>query len=567
MKHTTDQLLTLGMALTSDRRSMERRVRGVFARKRSAKSVLALSLVLALTLGFAAFTTACQPGQPLSTDGNAVVSGGDAVASGGNAVASSGNAVVSGGDAAKKQEYTKENTLHWLAFMLNEARKFPAPRMEGIAFTEHGSWSVQKKVDVSEQATAVNRFLELANAIFVTSYTQDDIVTTYYIDQSGFRTDVWRFDSKDGVLSGALDAKNLSLISADCVNEPVDQVHDSIAKENSYGDNHLFFENLDASPAAERVAKILGGVATDIRDYGGSGHNGNIQGWMIKQTVLFSFGDGRYCAVNVFGDKNLTPTSVCVYPDFDCVEDSVFWRADLESKADVVQLFSPQDFRDGQPAQDDMTRETAIAFFNKLVEVAGCENIAAGETPPEPSTDFLVDFSRTRENFWRIEGSGIILELTSKTGRILSLSSNGSLGTKLGLSDARGGRLSEQDYLEISKAFYTALLGKESVVSASFCGKDELSNYTLEVHLADGTVQQVTYHKGMIVKVVSFFQIDPNTWTSVPKWLEKWARVDETTGGVLLTGFENGTLKTVPNWIADWVYINNETGEIFIEEW
>ena len=62
-RHTTDQLLTLGMALTTDKKAMERRVRGVFARKTSAKGVLALSLVLALALGFAAFTTACQPGQ------------------------------------------------------------------------------------------------------------------------------------------------------------------------------------------------------------------------------------------------------------------------------------------------------------------------------------------------------------------------------------------------------------------------------------------------------------------------------------------------------------------------
>ncbi len=61
--HSTDQLLTLGMALTTDKRAMERRVRGVFARKTSAKSVIALSLVLALVLGFAAFTTACQPGK------------------------------------------------------------------------------------------------------------------------------------------------------------------------------------------------------------------------------------------------------------------------------------------------------------------------------------------------------------------------------------------------------------------------------------------------------------------------------------------------------------------------
>ncbi len=64
---STDQLLTLGMALTTDKQAMERRVRGVFARKTSTKSVIVLSLVLALTLGFAAFTTACQPGKSAQT--------------------------------------------------------------------------------------------------------------------------------------------------------------------------------------------------------------------------------------------------------------------------------------------------------------------------------------------------------------------------------------------------------------------------------------------------------------------------------------------------------------------
>ena len=49
------------MALTTDKKAMERRVRGVFARKTSAKGVIALSLVLALSLGIGAFTTACQP--------------------------------------------------------------------------------------------------------------------------------------------------------------------------------------------------------------------------------------------------------------------------------------------------------------------------------------------------------------------------------------------------------------------------------------------------------------------------------------------------------------------------
>jgi hypothetical protein len=51
----TDRLLTLGMALTADKRTMERRVRGVFSRKRSARAALALSLALVLALAAADF--------------------------------------------------------------------------------------------------------------------------------------------------------------------------------------------------------------------------------------------------------------------------------------------------------------------------------------------------------------------------------------------------------------------------------------------------------------------------------------------------------------------------------
>ena len=62
-QQTTDKLLTLGMALYSDKRSMERRVRGIFARKCSAGATIALAAALTLSLLAGAFTTACQPAQ------------------------------------------------------------------------------------------------------------------------------------------------------------------------------------------------------------------------------------------------------------------------------------------------------------------------------------------------------------------------------------------------------------------------------------------------------------------------------------------------------------------------
>ncbi|MDO4572884.1 MAG: hypothetical protein Q4C13_05905 [Clostridia bacterium] len=60
-RNSTEQFFILGMALHADRRVMEQRVRGVFAKKRSAGPVRVLALCLSLALLAAGFTTACLP--------------------------------------------------------------------------------------------------------------------------------------------------------------------------------------------------------------------------------------------------------------------------------------------------------------------------------------------------------------------------------------------------------------------------------------------------------------------------------------------------------------------------
>ena len=62
MKHvTTDKLLSLGMALHADKRTMEHRVRSIFARRRSAWFASLAAVVLCGAIGVLGFTTACQP--------------------------------------------------------------------------------------------------------------------------------------------------------------------------------------------------------------------------------------------------------------------------------------------------------------------------------------------------------------------------------------------------------------------------------------------------------------------------------------------------------------------------
>ena len=557
IRWNTDQLLTLGMALTTDRRTMERRVRGVFARKKSAKGIVALSLVLALVLGFGAFTTACQPGQPIASGSDALVSGGDALVSGGDALVSGGNANVPDSDSIKGFTITKADAMHRLSQELENARKTVVPRIEGVEFVERGTWETMKNPDKVQQLSAEERFLEYVNDIFQKSYTTTDLITTYYIDGSGYRSDVWRFDSKDGALSGALEAKTLAFLSADCLNEPADALHASLTN----GDE------LDVSSATERIATILGGQPWSLDFRSGYSQANATNGWMVKRVAFFQLGDGRYCAISMFGDANLTPVTVCAYPDEDCGDENVFWRADLVWAESAARMLYPQDFRIGEPSDGDMTKEDAIAFFNRLVEISGSQTLSTNGANQKTITTFMEDHSGVRESYWRIERNGVSLELTSKTGRMLSLTANGSLGTALGLERIPYEQMGEQEYVDATQKLFTGLFGKEAVENVMTNAVYDFHYCTIDPFMADGTQYEIMYQDGMIVEVTSFYKIDPNTWPSVPEWLQEWTKVDQATGEITIQGFENGTWKMVPNWLADWVYMNNETGELFAKEW
>ena len=60
---TTDKLLSLGMALHADKRTMEHRVRSIFARRHSAWFASVAAVVLCGAIGVLGFTTACQPAE------------------------------------------------------------------------------------------------------------------------------------------------------------------------------------------------------------------------------------------------------------------------------------------------------------------------------------------------------------------------------------------------------------------------------------------------------------------------------------------------------------------------
>lgn len=61
MKLRTEQLLMLGMAMTSNKASMEKRIRGVFSKKRTSAFVCVTLCAICALMALMCFTSACQP--------------------------------------------------------------------------------------------------------------------------------------------------------------------------------------------------------------------------------------------------------------------------------------------------------------------------------------------------------------------------------------------------------------------------------------------------------------------------------------------------------------------------
>jgi hypothetical protein len=508
----TEKYLTLGMALTADKKTMERRVRGVFARKSSARTAKILALTLCAALAVGCFTTACKAGTaPIASAGNAT----------------SGNA-----ETEATRTYTKEDAMESQAQALEWARAYVAPRITNLFEEERGDWRIDEEIDPDQKTTAAEAFLAIANPIFATSYTADDMAAIFYIDETGFRGELWRFDSTDGVLSGAVEAGTLNFISADCAITPLDTAHASIAGAEGWDDVDNTF---DCSDAAKRVAGILGGAASEIELRGGS--TGYVMtGWSVQRDVMFVLGDGRYCQIGVYGDEDLTTYAVGVYPDADCADEDVFWRADLEHTEDVSVLLNPQDFRKGEPGADDMPVEEAYAFYYSFVNAAGSLG-GHNDEPKEPNATFYVDYSGARENYWHIEGEFVTFDFTCQTKHMLNMEANQKLGNKMELMQISYDDMGGDEYVDATQALFATLYGEENIVKTIVNAVYDYHYCTVDVIMSDDTSYEVMYEDGLIVNAQFFAALDDGGWG------------------------------TDPNWKADWIYVNTETGETFHMDW
>ena len=539
MKRTisTHQLLTMGLALYADKRSMEQRVRGIFGRSRTAGFARVLAALLCLVVFVGGFTTACVPARETATDGNAKAMNMDM------SIAMPTPSPIPDAEAADEASLY-EQYLESSKRRHQERRAHVAPLVDDDIRKQRGDWSIDETAPEADAQAAIAALLPICNALFDKDFTAEQMRAVYYRDNSGHRADIWRITSKDDALVAAIEAETLSFISADCVVEPGETLHESIRAESTGDGSGPELDSLSSKAVVERVTKVLGGTVVSGTFRGGSirSRAEENRGWNVLKNVAVELEDGRGYVVSHHGDEALTIESVGVCPDSDCMQEGVYWRADLVMSEDVMVLANPQDFRKGEPGAGDMTEQAVFDFYKKLLAAANGEKYAEPPLYAEPNLTFYEDHSGVRENYWHVEGSvsgkPLIFNIAAKSGHIFQLNTDGALGYDMGLREIPYEEMGGEEYLSATKKLFEALFGEGSVVDVTTNAVYDGSNCTVDPAMSNGTAYEIRYQEGVIVEITFF-----------------------------ATRTGDDKFGTDPNWAADWIYLNTETGETFHMEW
>ena len=413
-----------------------------------------------------------------------------------------------------------------------ERRKYPAPAVGNYLRYERGDWAYTDPPEAyeAERESALASFLSTANVLFDLRYGPKDARITFCRDNTRHRADLWRIETGDGVLAGAVEAGSLHFLSADCAVQPADALHESYA---AAGDAPGLF---NADVRIRRAAAALHARVSKYDSAGGAARSnaGANHGWSVTNDYLVTLTDGRVCWMTVYGDADLTLECIGVFPDAACAEEQVYWRADLEW-GDTIALVSPQDFEEGAPGDSDRPAQEALAFYDRFVQAAN--GLQPGEYAA-PALTFYVDRSGVRDNYWHIDGEYLACDLTNRGHMLNALcnAQNGGVGAALSLTQIPYERMGEDAYIDATWTLFQALFGNDAVKLVKNNAVVDGHICTMHVLMNDGTAYEMGFYDGQI-RDCQFFSMTEKRWG------------------------------TRPNWDADWLYKNTETGETFYQEW
>lgn len=183
---------------------------------------------------------------------------------------------------------------------------------------QRGEWSMDENASEADAKAAIAVAQKICNALFDKDFSAEEMTAVYYRDNSGHRADVWRITSDDDVLVAAVEAETLAFISADCIVEPGETLHESIRAESSGDGSRPKLDGLSSKSVVERITMVLGGKVVSGTFRGGSirSRAEENRGWNVLKYIGVELEDGKYYVASHHGPRQTgSRLAVCQHGD------------------------------------------------------------------------------------------------------------------------------------------------------------------------------------------------------------------------------------------------------------
>lgn len=390
--------------------------------------------------------------------------------------------------------------LQTLVFLRETRRETIIPVIDTVVIHDATTWKEIKPEDDSIKAAAYEKSAQTAKYLFGYEMN-DDYSFSYYTDTSKHRPDFVQVKTSDNAIICTLKADTLELINID---------YDFIPKG----------EQTDTQLIADKIAGMFGVNAPHI--VSAQGGDGNEVAWNVYSAIA----DGRFINLGVVNGELY---AVSVYPSEASMREYVYFDADVQFDPSIVYLASPRSFTEGEPGEDDMTRDEAQNMYLSFL------NLANGDgNYQNPTMTFYIDHSGTREDYWHLKSDILTMDIASESKWIISLTCDRLWNPEHDLTGIEYTSMGGEEYADYVRHVMSNLYG-DGLVKVGVNAVYDYHFCTEDAWMADGTVYEFMFADGKLTKVEYYF--DKAHFGSVP-----------------------------PCWKADSVYVNSTTGEKFIPQ-
>lgn len=392
-------------------------------------------------------------------------------------------------------------------------RSFIIPGLYEPVAHEAKTWQSIQPLNFTElKGKALLKADQIAKDLFGCDIINSAINFWYYTDTSKFRKDFVKVATMDDAIVCVLTADTLDLIEIDCSFVPA---------ETSFVQNQGIIKTGDEGrPISDKVAAFFGTIVSNsATSFGGE------DGYETKVCDL-ALENGKFVKYATMNDELY---AVAVYPGRACMNECVYFVADVQHDPSIISPSAPQNFTAGEPGKGDMTKDEALAMYRKFLYLAN----APGTYPDPTVMTFYIDHSGVRENYWHMTGVMLSVDITSISKWLLNLKCSGLWNFAIDQADKDGiyGAKAYEGYIRyvMGNLYGNSQVGvsPNAVYDGHYC--------TYDATMPDKTFYEFLFEDGNLIEVDYFF--------------------DDT-----YFRYSNG------GWKADNTYINTVTGEEFVPQ-